>query len=218
MRRGTVILGFIFVLGAFSLASAAEKCDRACLVAIMDGYLDALVKHDPSMVPLAANVKLVENTRRIAVGKGLWATASAGPKDFKIHIADPEAGQVGFVGVIHAKNEPAILGARLKLVDRKITEIDHLVVLKSVDHITENFVKPRPGFLQRLEPSEKVPRQQMLKAANSYYDAIVNVSGKLAPFAPECQRRENGIITANQQIQTAEDAAKDDFAVFRKMT
>ena len=43
-------------------------------------------------------------------------------------------------------------------------------------------------------------------------------NGKLAPFADECQRRENGGITANDQTQTPEEAAKDDFSVFRKMT
>jgi hypothetical protein len=58
----------------------------------------------------------------------------------------------------------------------------------------------------------------MLKTANSYYEAIVQDNGKVAPFADECQRRENGGTSANDQTQTPEEAAKDDFSVFRKMT
>jgi hypothetical protein len=58
----------------------------------------------------------------------------------------------------------------------------------------------------------------MQKIANSYYEAIVQDNGKVAPFADECQRRENGGISANDQTQTPEEAAKDDFATFRKMT
>ncbi len=47
---------------------------------------------------------------------------------FKIFVADSVAGQVGFMGVIEENNRPTILGARLKVVNGKITEIDHLVV------------------------------------------------------------------------------------------
>ena len=57
----------------------------------------------------------------------------------------------------------------------------------------------------------------MLRIANSYYEAIVQDDGKVAPFADECQRRENGGTTANDQEQTPEEARKDDFSVFRKM-
>jgi hypothetical protein len=51
------------------------------------------------------------------------------------------------------------------------------------------MAKVRPGLLQSLKPSERVPRDQMLRIANSYYDAIVQDNGNIAPFADECQRR-----------------------------
>jgi hypothetical protein len=72
--------------------------------------------------------------------------------------------------------------------------------------------------LERELKLERVPREQMQKIANSYYEAIVQDNGKVAPFADECQRRENGGISANDQTQTPEEAKKDDFSVFRKMT
>jgi hypothetical protein len=46
---------------------------------------------------------------------------------------------------------------------------------------------------------------------------IVQDNGDVAPFADECQRRENGGISANGQTQTPEEAAADNFSVFRKM-
>ena len=78
--------------------------------------------------------------------------------------------------------------------------------------------KVRPALLEREPKLERVPREQMQKIANSYYEAIVQDNGKVAPFADECQRRENGGISANDQTQTPEEAKKDDFSVFRKMT
>ena len=209
---------FSLLAGACSVKTVETKCDRKCLIGLMDQYLAALVKHDPSGIPLAANVQFVENTERTQIGKGLWQTASAGPKDFKIYVPDPVDGQIGFLGVIREQNHPAMLGARLKLVDGKITQIDHLVYHDVKEPLSQTLITPRPGILQPLAPSEKVSREQMLKAANSYYEAIVQDNGKVAPFADECQRRENGGTSANDQTQTADEAAKDDFSVFRKMT
>jgi hypothetical protein len=184
----------------------------------MDQYLAALVKHDPAGVPLAGNVKLVENMEVTPIGKGLWETATGGPTEFKIYAADPIAGQIGFMGVIQNKQKPTIVAVRLKVVDGKIAEIDHLVIPPYEPALNPNMSKVRPGLIEPVKPSERVPRDQMLKIANSYYEAIVQDNGKIAPFADECQRRENGGISANDQTQTPEEAAKDDFSVFRKMT
>jgi hypothetical protein len=79
------------------------------------------------------------------------------------------------------------------------------------------MAKPRRGLVEPLKPSERVPREEMLRIANSYYEAIVQDDGNVAPFADECQRRENGGTSANDQEQSPEEARKDDFSVFRKM-
>jgi len=52
----------------------------------------------------------------------------------------------------------------------------------------------RQTFLEQVAPADRVPREEMLKIANSYYEAIIQDNGKIAPFADECQRRENGGI------------------------
>ena len=218
MKKILGIIGCLLLLsGEINLVSAGDNCNRRCLIKLMDSYLEAVSRHEHSSLPLADDVKFVENTQKTAIGDGLWKTATAGPKDFKIYAADSVAGQVGFIGKIHVNGEPALLGARLKLVDGKITEIDHLVIPKTREPIAKNFKEPRAGLVRPLGPDERTSREQMLKIANSYYDSIVNVNGALAPFARECQRRENGVITANAFNQTPEEAARDDFSVFRKM-
>ena len=217
MKKILIVIGIVFLLGNFTSVIIAEGLDRTAMVDLMEQYLAALAKHDPSLVPLADNVKLVENTEVTAIGKGLWETATGGPTDFKIFVADPTKGHVGFIGVIDVNSKPAIIAARLKVVEGKITEIDHMVIPPYGDSLNSNMSHVRPGFLAPLNPSEKVSREQMLTAANSYYEALVNDNGSLAPFADECQRRENGGIAANDQTQTPEEAAKDDFSVFRKM-
>ncbi len=205
----------MILLGSFACSG---KMNRPALVALMDQYLAALANHDPAGVPLAGDVKLVENTVVTPVGKGLWETATAGPTEFKIVVADPVEGQIGFIGVIQDRQKPAIVAIRLKVAGGQITEIDHLVIPPYGPALNPNMSKARPGLLEPVKPSERVPRDRMLKIANSYYEAIVQDNGKVAPFAEDCQRRENGGISANDQTQTPEEAAQDDFSVFRKMT
>ena len=218
MTKKLLTVGLFLLLGVFTFTSSAEKLDRSDLVTLMEQYLAALANHDPSTVPLASNVKLVENTKVTPIGKGLWETATGGPTDFKIFVADPVAGQIGFIGVIQENNKPTILGARLKVDDGKITEIDHLVIHAGDQPLHPNMSEVRPGLLEPVQISERVAREQMLNIANSYYEAIIQDNGKIAPFADECQRRENGAITANDQTQTPEEAEQDDFSIFRKMT
>jgi hypothetical protein len=77
----TLRLTACFVAGAVALVAAQEpawnataikECDRACLVGILDRYMNAIFTHDPKAVPaLAADVRMTENTGQMDVGEGL---------------------------------------------------------------------------------------------------------------------------------------------------
>ena len=164
----------------------------------MDQYLAALAKNDPSGLPLADDVKLVENTKKTPIGKGLWETVTGGPTDFQIHVADPDTGEVAFMGVLEENKKPTIASIRLKVVDHKIREIDHLVIHNDGEPLDPNMSKVRPALLERLPKMERVHRDRMREIANSYYEAIVQDNGDVAPFADDCQRRENG---GRQELQ-----------------
>ena len=212
MKKTLLIFGILLISGACARrADVQSTCDRACLVQLMDRYLAAVVKHDPAGVPIASDAKLVQNLKETPVGKGLWETATGGPTEFKIYVADPVAQQIGFMGVMQDQGKPVLLGARLKFANGKITEIDHMV--SPLNNVPPGLLKPRPGLVTTLQPAERVPRAQMLEAANGYYEAIEQSNGKAAPFADECQRRENGVTTVNDREQTPEKAAKDSFSV-----
>ncbi len=224
MKTQRVFLTCVSAAIPLLAGACARDCDRGCLVALMGQYLDAVVENDPSLVPLADSVVFVENTEKLSVGEGLWQRASGGPTDFKIYVADPVEGQVGFMGILLENDTPVMVGARLKTVAGEITEIDHLVVYRLGEAGLPNLQTPRPGLIQPLDPSERVSRETMLTAANSYYDAIVQDDGTVAPFADDCVRRENGVPSANAELTrvadptTGEEPEPDDFAVFRRMT
>ncbi|MGD9158546.1 MAG: hypothetical protein PVG39_09080 [Desulfobacteraceae bacterium] len=215
MKKILSLIAMILITGTPSVNTSAETIERKVLVSIMENYLIALARHDPSAVPLAKDVKLVENTEMTPIGKGLWETATGGPTDFKIFVADPAAGQVGTISVIQEDGNPVILAARLKIIDGRIIEIDHIIVRNQPLH--PNMSKVRPGFLQSLKPPEHTPREEMLEIANSYYDAILQGKGDIAPFADECEKRDNGRTSSNDKSITSAETENDGHAFFRRM-
>src|ERR1700689_3344379 len=58
-------------------ASAASKCDRACLEKTLDQYLNAVLKRDPASAPLDVTFRYTENAIVMKPGEGLWKSASA---------------------------------------------------------------------------------------------------------------------------------------------
>lgn len=176
-----------------------QSCDRACLQAIMDSYLAAMAARDPSRLPLADGYKYTENTAQIPIGDGLWAGCTGGPTAFQIVALDPVAGQAGFLGLMQEIDHPSLLSVRLKIVDRKITEIEHVVARRLQERALANLVAPRPGFLQPVPPAERNSRAEMQRIADSYFDSIEQCNGDVAPFADESVRHENGIQTTNNQ-------------------
>ena len=168
-------------------------CDRTCMTDIVDRYLAALVRHDPAGLPLNRDVKFTENTARLKVGsEGLWVAASELPTGFRIYVVDVGAGQVGFYGVMKERDKPLIIALRMKVVNGQITEIEHVLARNLRADAVANLAKPRPEFVTQLPQANRLPRQQMVNIADSYFEAIEHANGRLAPFADDCVRRENG--------------------------
>jgi hypothetical protein len=208
------VVAAIAMLGASVPAFAASpyEYDRQGLVDLMHQYLAALVKHDPKAVPFAEEVKFVENTSNIPVGLGLWQTATRGPSDFQIYAADPVTQQVAALVMMQetgatpqAPAKDILVGFRLKTEDRKITEAEHLVIRDMSGPMAQaglaNLKTPRPAFLEDISPEERTPRAEMLHAGRAYYTALDDNDGKLAPFSPDCERHEYGMITASPKKQ-----------------
>ena len=203
----SVISVLVFVLSNCSSEQTAgieEKplltlveCDQACLESFADRYIDSMVRHDPSSVPLADDVRFTENGVELAVGDALWATASANTA-YKIYVTDPETGQVGYSGIVQENGTPVLISFRLKIINGKISEIEQIVGRDRNFSGVDNLKEPDPIYARVLEPSERTDRDKMIPIADSYFGALERADGKRpVPFADTCNRMENGIKTTN---------------------
>jgi hypothetical protein len=173
---------------------------RAELYAVLDQYLAALKKGDPSLVNWAPRVRNTENNVAMMVGDGLWQTISA-MGDYDFRIADPKLGQIGFYGVLSETQETSAFAVRLKVDDQKrISEVETLVLrqLNQGIRFENQKFERQPAMNELLPPGKRTPRQRMISIADGYFDTLQLNDGQLfTKFAANCKRIENGVQTTN---------------------
>lgn len=192
------VLSLLVAVTVQYATDAAAQCDRACLENFVNRYLDSVIAHDPSLLPLATDVKYTENGQQLVPGDGLWNTAS-GRGSYNLYAADPEAGQAGFIGTIFEGGVPAILGLRLKTESGGITEIEAFVVRDEIEAASlDSIGTPHPRFVTAVPPAERAPRADLVRVANMYFTGLERDDGKGEyPFTDDCDRLEDGHYTTN---------------------
>jgi hypothetical protein len=189
-------------------------CDRACLEGFVNQYLDALVAHNIFGLPLASRVKFTENAQVLDLGDGLW-NVTTGIGKYKLIVADSQSQQVGFLGTVLANDRPTTLALRLKLENRKISEIETLVTVSNPPPtatkggtkgpapaptgaaLLDSMGAPDAMFTQAAPEGERRTREQLIAAANAYYDAMERGDTNLVQFDKPCNRIENGMQMTN---------------------
>ncbi|MGH9592720.1 MAG: hypothetical protein ACRD5L_06490 [Bryobacteraceae bacterium] len=179
--------------------------------------------HNPFGLPLAPKVKFSENDQLLDLGDGLWnVTTDLG--SYKLYVADPQSQQVGFLGTLRENDRPVGIALRLKIDNRKISEIETLVFRAGggpppggrggrggppapntppppppppTGAAALEAMGPDPVFLETVPPNQRVSRDELIKTADSYFDALEKGDGKVAAFDPECNRVENGARVTN---------------------
>ena len=183
------------VLGASALllsnVVAASDCDRACLTQTLNQYLSAVVMHDASKAPLAANFRSTENAREVKVGEGTWQSVKA-LGEVQRRYADPTSHQVGYFGIVQEEIGPAIVSLRLKVVDRKVTEAEWILGRKGMALYNPEGLIANPPPATPASAANRTSRKTLIDAANSYFTGIQEGDGKIVKAHPSCYRVENG--------------------------
>ena len=207
-----VASALVLAVGAPSTSVAQQgACDRQCLERFVDRYLDALVKHDPRSVPIAAAARYTENGQRLTIGDGLWRSVKAKGK-YRLFVSDVDAGQVAFIGTLEehnadpARGTPALIALRLKISGSEITEIEQFIARNpDAAQRVEALGKPHPLFTEAVPADERMSRADLIATANKYFTGMQQNDGKGDyPFAADCNRIENGMQTTNRATPAGE--------------
>ena len=214
MRRTLAVAAVVAAASAGHLARVDAstgpiplRCDRACLEKVVDDYLAAVVAHDPTRVPLSADVKYTENNQILSVGDGFWKTAQ-GIGNYKHYFADPDAGQVAFMGTMREAGTAILMSLRLRIELGRITEVESVYFKpggggpNNIDAMDKSG-KPDAMWFTSIPPAQRLSRQEMIAVADGYFTGLQKNDGKgingtgTYPFTDDCHRIENGAATTN---------------------
>ncbi len=189
-------------------------CDRACLQGLAEQFIAALLAHDPGKVALAKGVRYSENSVPLPIPDGFWKNAT-GVRNYRLYIADPEWGTIGFYARMYQNGDPVIVSARLKVYNHQVTEIETIVTPERVrigpaaaasnptDYLGEN---PRPEYSQVVPEGQRRSREELMKIVNTYFTGIENNTGDKPPrFSSHCQRLEDGRPTSNVPVAPGQE-------------
>jgi hypothetical protein len=101
-------------------------CDRACLQGLAEQFIAAVIAHDISKAPLAKGARYSENSVPLPIPDGFWKNAT-GARAYRLYIADPEWGTIGFYARMYENGAPVIVSTRLRVYDHQLTEIETVV-------------------------------------------------------------------------------------------
>jgi len=184
-------------------------CDEACLRAIAERYLAAMLAHAPTQAPLALNARYTENGVDLSLPDGLWRTLGK-LGTYRLVVADPQNRSIGFLAKGLENGAPVLIGTRLRVINHQITEIESVV--GRLSNTTGGAVfgtpkdasidgEPRQQFLTELPRAARLPPAQLAAIVNGYYTGLEGNLGEKPPaFAADCQRLENETPTTNAPV------------------
>jgi hypothetical protein len=207
--RAIVAFVSVSLIGLSTTASAAAPaCDRTCLSGLITQYVDAVVAHDPSKLPLAENVRVTEDSRTAKLGEGIWKTVT-GKGTFRHDYLDVRK-QIAAAHVVLLEGaNQTLYSVLLHVQDKKIAGIETLVTRVTADTRLKptELDKPIRGMNDPVPAGKRQSRASMIKTALTYPEGL-RVGSFIdggTPFAPETYRVENGAILAGEGCSRGSD-------------
>jgi hypothetical protein len=220
MRSALVALGAIALLAAAlhtgylvpradaSTGPIPLNCNRACLEDVVNQYLAAVVAHDPKRLPLSKDAMYTENDQAIDLGDGFWKTAE-GRGNYTHIWADPDFGQVAYMGTMREAGGPILMSLRLRIELGRITEIESIYFKpggggpNNIATMDVAGYKPEDMWFKSIPPAQQMSREELISVADGYFTGLQKNDGKgingtgAYPFTTDCDRIENGSHTTN---------------------
>ncbi len=207
MKRNYPVQLFLAVMAvsltliSTAVPARAADCDRACLGDMITQYVDAVAAHDPSLLPLTANVRFTENSKELKLGDGLWksVTRKGGLRQDYLDVRR----QIAAAHIVFFEGDtPVVCSAVLRVEKQKVSGIETLVYRIPAD------AKDKPTHLNSSLPvmnepapaDQRMSRAELIRVALSYTEGL-RLGGFVkakTPFGPEAYRTENGVKYAGE--------------------
>jgi hypothetical protein len=198
--KPTLTLAFLVAFTVSMPAARAADCDRECLRGVVTQYLNAMLAHKPATLPVSDKMRFTEDAVTMKLGAGLWKNAS-GIGTYRQDILDVRQGVAASQVIVEESGMPVMLVLRLKVADKKITEVETQVTRTQKEGALFNIANIKTvskGMNLVPERGQLNSRADAIKIAE-FYPAGLKVGSFVevdAPFATDAYRIENGAVSA----------------------
>jgi hypothetical protein len=159
-----------------------------------------MIAHKPESLPVAARVKFTEDCKELKLGEGIWKSISK-LTNYRRDILDVRDGVAVSYLVVEENSSPVLFVMRLKIVDKKIAEIETTAVRGQKEGMlfnTQNLQTVSKTMTSVVDKAERNSREDMIRMALTYpaglkVGSFVKVD---SPMAPDAYRYENGQLMA----------------------
>lgn len=186
------------MLFAVSGVVSAATCDRACLLDEAKQFNANILAGTVPKIPLAPRAEIRENAKTIALSDSKWSGVTEILSEGVY--ADPTKGNViEHVAAKTAGGQTVYIGTRLKVVDRKITEVE--INFDDRPNVNaKNLVPYDPFFNTIVPPEERATREQLERIITSYFQGLTDHQPIEADYDARCDRYHSGNrVTHNSQ-------------------
>ncbi len=198
--RKSILALLIMLTCSITANVQAAMCDRTCLGGLLTQYIDALVAHDASRLPLADSVKVTVDGKAGNLDEGIWETVT-GFQGFRQDYLDLDK-QVAAAHMVFHEGDNHILLSVLLHVDGNshISGVESLIqrLTPTSRFQPRELGAPIRGMNDPIPAGEKMSRANMVRIALTYTEGlrVGNFTDGGTPFSAECYRVENGLIMA----------------------
>ena len=193
-------LAGLLLIGALlapATSSAQISCSREGLQRAVDLYIAAQTKGDTSGLPLPTGLGYFENNAAADINTGLIKKAMK--IDQHRSLIDAATCQTFTEVIVTNKDQPYVLGTRLRVNRDKIAEIEILWTTTGYWLFNaDNYFKYSTTEKWDVIPAgQRDTRATLVAAANAYLDAFLEGKKDLVPWGYPCNRTEGGAHTGN---------------------
>jgi len=210
---------------SFTATAQDAACDSACLADIARDYMAETMRDNPSlqaarefafdvvprdfsMLPWGERVRFTENNVAMMIGEGYWGAARGELTELFV-LGDETTGNVLWYGITEEHEQAAYYGMRLKVEDRKITEVETYFGREGTPDLFANTGGYRldPMFSETIPVDQRRTRERMTAIVNGYLSSKVRDDGRtLVDFTDDCARITNGVNVTHGDYWAADIA------------
>ncbi len=178
------------VLFALSLVAFAAPCDRACLLEQAKKFNANMLAHTTEKILLSSNVQIRENTKTISLADSKWITVTKILSE-GVYADAVKGNVIEHVAAETSSGKTVYIGTRLKLVDKKITEVE--INFDDRPNVNaKNLVPYDPFFLTIVPTEQRSTREQLERLITSYFQGLTDHKPIEADYDKRCDRYHSG--------------------------